>query len=251
MLQVLEANGIGIGFRLNVIYIIDMIKHPVLWLLILIVAGMVKRLTLLEHRGSTAAIAATADQPPTDVRPTPNHWIDSAKVEPSVPQVSINSGTFSLRDRHKIRKRLEAHLGMRDPDIITFVEDLLFIVMHQTASDIHFQPLEDRTRITLRNDGRLVEMAQMAAWIHKRLVRRLKVLARLIIYQTRLPQDGAFNIKTLQVCSRDSSKRGSSPSLVASSILACVSQHLVRRLCLECRVPATPTQTLHSRLQRS
>lgn len=98
--------------------------------------------------------------------------------------------------RDRWRPRLEAHLKARRPDVVAFVDELLAVAVHAGASDLHLQPLELSTRISLRVGGVLEEVATAPQALHGQLVRRLKVLAGLVSYESRKPQDGRFTVDT-------------------------------------------------------
>src|SRR4030067_2547923 len=76
---------------------------------------------------------------------------------------------------------------------------LLDLVMIQAikdrASDIHIEPDEKALRIRLRIDGFLYEFLTLPKAFHPSLTSRIKVLAEMDIAETRLPQDGNFNVK--------------------------------------------------------
>lgn len=77
--------------------------------------------------------------------------------------------------------------------VIRLVDDLIGDAVRQGASDIHIEPGEGVLRIRIRVDGVLREVAAPPAGLHRALVSRVKVMARLDISQTRSPQDGAFH----------------------------------------------------------
>src|SRR5262249_54278462 len=70
---------------------------------------------------------------------------------------------------------------------------LLREAIHLRASDIHIEPGDDRLRVRIRVDGVLREVAAPPAALHRAIVSRLKVLARLDIAQGRPPQDGSVH----------------------------------------------------------
>lgn len=63
------------------------------------------------------------------------------------------------------------------------------------ASDIHIEPLKEKTRIRFRRMGTLYTTFLFPKKIHPALVARVKILANLRIDETRIPQDGRFSIK--------------------------------------------------------
>jgi type IV pilus assembly protein PilB len=60
------------------------------------------------------------------------------------------------------------------------------------ASDIHIEPLEDRTRVRFRVDGVLHSSIYLPQKIHQAIIARIKILSNLKIDETRVPQDGRF-----------------------------------------------------------
>jgi type IV pilus assembly protein PilB len=77
--------------------------------------------------------------------------------------------------------------------VIRLVKDLINEAVRQGASDIHIEPGEHDLRIRIRVDGVLREVAAPPLGMHRAIVSRIKVIARLDIAQTRAPQDGAFH----------------------------------------------------------
>lgn len=76
------------------------------------------------------------------------------------------------------------------------VFDIMMIqAIRDRASDIHFEPDEKSLRIRFRIDGFLYEFLTLPKKIHPSLTSRIKVLAEMDIAETRLPQDGNFNVK--------------------------------------------------------
>jgi type IV pilus assembly protein PilB len=74
--------------------------------------------------------------------------------------------------------------------------DLIMIqAIRDRASDIHFEPEEKALRVRLRIDGFLYEFLTLPKQIHPSLTSRIKILAEMDIAETRLPQDGNFNVK--------------------------------------------------------
>jgi type IV pilus assembly protein PilB len=63
------------------------------------------------------------------------------------------------------------------------------------ASDIHIEPLKEKTRIRFRRMGELHTSFFLPLKIHPAIVGRIKILANLRIDETRIPQDGRFSVK--------------------------------------------------------
>ncbi len=63
------------------------------------------------------------------------------------------------------------------------------------ASDIHIEPMKDRTRIRYRVDGILYEEMVLDLNLHMSLISRLKIISHLDITEKKLPQDGKFQME--------------------------------------------------------
>ncbi len=78
-------------------------------------------------------------------------------------------------------------------DPVKELDEILDQAYLHRASDVHFEPLKDQMMVRIRVDGRLQEMPnrynkEQAAG----LTSRIKVLSRLDIAETRMPQDGGM-----------------------------------------------------------
>lgn len=62
------------------------------------------------------------------------------------------------------------------------------------ASDVHIEPLDDKTRVRYRIDGALTTTITLPLYVHDALIARVKVMANLKIDETRIPQDGRIRI---------------------------------------------------------
>ncbi len=79
--------------------------------------------------------------------------------------------------------------------IIKLLNLIITEAIQQGASDIHFEPFEDRMRVRYRIDGVLQNRHSPATEYQIQLITRIKVMARLDIAEHRLPQDGRIKLK--------------------------------------------------------
>lgn len=86
-----------------------------------------------------------------------------------------------------------------DEPLIKFVDHTIQHAHQQSASDIHIEPYEKICRIRYRQDGILHKIADIPINLASRLVTRLKVMAQLDISERRLPQDGRFQLHSLDI----------------------------------------------------
>lgn len=84
---------------------------------------------------------------------------------------------------------------IREAPIAKVVATLLEFAIKSRASDVHIEPLEDRTRVRYRIDGVLVEKLILPRKVHGAVISRIKILAGMKIDEKRLPQDGRFNFR--------------------------------------------------------
>ncbi|MDD5527507.1 MAG: GspE/PulE family protein [Patescibacteria group bacterium] len=66
--------------------------------------------------------------------------------------------------------------------------------VEEKASDIHIEPLPQETRVRYRIDGLLRTSLILPKSIHNAVVGRIKVLAKLKLDETRIPQDGRIRL---------------------------------------------------------
>lgn len=79
--------------------------------------------------------------------------------------------------------------------IVKLLNLILSEAIQQGASDIHFEPFEDRLRVRYRIDGVLQNRHSPAQEFQAQLMTRIKVMSKLDIAEHRLPQDGRIKLK--------------------------------------------------------
>jgi len=79
-----------------------------------------------------------------------------------------------------------------DAPIIKIVSATLREAVEVKASDIHIEPQRLRLRFRFRVNGELEEVTSLPISLSQPIVSRIKVLARLKLDETRIPQDGRF-----------------------------------------------------------
>lgn len=82
---------------------------------------------------------------------------------------------------------------VREAPVAKIVSTIVEFAVKTRASDIHIEPLTDKTRIRYRIDGILQEKLTLPKNIHDAVISRIKILSGLKIDEKRLPQDGRFN----------------------------------------------------------
>ncbi len=79
--------------------------------------------------------------------------------------------------------------------VVKLVNMILVSSLEYGASDIHIEPYEKEFRVRFRVDGLLREVMRPPMKMRAGLTSRIKIMAKLDIAETRLPQDGRIKIK--------------------------------------------------------
>ncbi|MGC4119077.1 MAG: GspE/PulE family protein [Myxococcales bacterium] len=94
----------------------------------------------------------------------------------------------------RVSASLTRSLQGAEPDIVFFLDGVLRAAIQLQASDVHLQPLQTGTQVAFRVNGVIEDVITFDAALHKRVVMRVKVLARLVTYVSDRPQDGHLSI---------------------------------------------------------
>jgi len=91
--------------------------------------------------------------------------------------------------------KLEAADGKTEAhdQVAEVVDSILLAAIREGASDIHIEPLDNKTRIRLRLDGVLIHKMDLPPELAQRTTARIKVLAEMDISDNRRHQDGRFS----------------------------------------------------------
>ena len=84
--------------------------------------------------------------------------------------------------------------GSNDTPIIKLINGIISQAIKGRASDIHFEPYEDRIIVRFRVDGILREILSQDSKISSVLISRIKIISGLDISERRLPQDGRVSL---------------------------------------------------------
>ena len=98
-----------------------------------------------------------------------------------------------------------------EPTVVRLVNRILDQAVREGASDIHISPQKDSIQLRFRLDGKLHDMKDLPKTLFQTIVARLKILSKMDITLTRVPQDGRF---TLRVHNKEINVRVSSVPLI-------------------------------------
>lgn len=104
---------------------------------------------------------------------------------------------MALRGEHQRSRQLDPHrlaeLAEEAP-VIDFVNSVFSEALSRSASDIHFEPFEDKLIVRMRVDGVLTQRRVVSIDMFDAVSSRLKLLSGMNIAERRLPQDGRQSI---------------------------------------------------------
>lgn len=96
---------------------------------------------------------------------------------------------------HDIDSSYDARIEGQGEAVIAFVNGILAECIRRNASDIHVEPYEKRFRVRMRIDGSMIEIAEVPLDMKRAVVARLKIMSRMDISESRIPQDGRIKLK--------------------------------------------------------
>jgi type IV pilus assembly protein PilB len=79
--------------------------------------------------------------------------------------------------------------------VAKLVNLLIMRAVSEKASDIHIEPTTAHVRIRYRVDGIMHDVSTAPSYLHSSIVTRIKVMAKMDIAESRVPQDGRFELK--------------------------------------------------------
>ncbi len=149
---------------------------------------------LLERRGGMKVEPALAEK--ADLEAALERFYGEEKVEAEISEaVEAAAPKTTTKIEERIKKMEDADRIIREAPVSRIVSRLLEYGVKARASDIHIEPLEERTRVRYRIDGVLRERFELPRRIHSSIVARVKILSRLRLDERRVPQDGRFKIE--------------------------------------------------------
>lgn len=114
------------------------------------------------------------------------------KVEEALTELEAESREAGIEKRGE---GVVAEPISAEAPISKIVAVILRYATESRASDIHIEPLESRIKVRFRIDGILHSSLYLKKEVLPAIVTRVKILSRLRIDETRVPQDGRFSVK--------------------------------------------------------
>jgi type II secretory ATPase GspE/PulE/Tfp pilus assembly ATPase PilB-like protein len=97
---------------------------------------------------------------------------------------------------NRLEQQMAEALASGDTGVGEAIDLLLREAAAQGASDVHLEPWDDRLALRFRLDGLLHSVASLPREYQARLIARVKVLARIPVYQRDLPRDGRIDARS-------------------------------------------------------
>ncbi len=98
-------------------------------------------------------------------------------------------------------------------DVTDLVASLLTRAVASRATDVHFEPTDDRLWVRVRVDGLLLDFEDVPLALAPNIVARLKVLASLLTYRTDIPQEGSLQWPVSHSPGAEKEARALAPSM--------------------------------------
>ena len=99
-------------------------------------------------------------------------------------------------NRLPVYKRILGGLaGLKKPDPVKFVNELISAGFSLGASDIHLNPGHDSVAVTMRVHGMLYDLVELDLMLYPHIVRRFKILSDLATFKHDTPQDGLLRFE--------------------------------------------------------
>ncbi len=86
---------------------------------------------------------------------------------------------------------------IEDAPVTKIVATILRYAVEGSASDVHIEPIGERTRVRFRVDGVLHTSLLLPLKVHPSVIARIKILSNIKLDEKRKPQDGRFSARIL------------------------------------------------------
>lgn len=103
---------------------------------------------------------------------------------------------YSIDTKKKFEELISQSEGQAEPPIEEVVDTIIDYAYKNKASDIHIEPLDEKSLIRLRIDGMLHDIVELPIRLHQQVVTRIKVMADLQTDEHLTPQDGKITFDT-------------------------------------------------------
>lgn len=110
------------------------------------------------------------------------------------PHTSEDSADIGKLIEKTVETKEELTEYIRKGFIPRIVAAIVNFAIHEKASDVHIEVFSDEVRVRYRIDGQLIDIVKLPPDVHAAIVSRIKILSKLRLDETRVPQDGRFDV---------------------------------------------------------
>lgn len=142
--------------------------------------------TVSQATSNLESVNAPVIEIKSDPAPTPAE----SKAAEGGEYESKNLGSFL---DHNISTEADLTSAIQSNSVPKIVAAVLDFALNNRSSDLHVEPEAKILRIRCRVDGILRDIAKLPLSLHAPFVSRIKIMSKLKIDETRIPQDGRFD----------------------------------------------------------
>jgi len=127
---------------------------------------------------------------------SPNVSTKAEEPAPSIGNSSYSDSDLDKAVRESVTKAQDISPFIESGNVPQIIASIIKLAAVSKASDIHIEAQKDMVLVRFRIDGLMKEEISIPATLQEALIARIKILSKLKIDETRLPQDGRFDVIT-------------------------------------------------------
>lgn len=169
---------------------------------LLLVAGAVNQLLVTATTTRGAINEVMRSHGPVELRMLPKEELDSRIQDAYSNKGDAAQLVSSAQEQvdlsllvQEVQQTQDLLSSDEDAPVVRILNLLMMEAVKAEGSDIHIEPYESKSVVRIRVDGVLREVTTMIPELHKALTSRLKIMAKLDIAESRLPQDGRISTR--------------------------------------------------------
>ena len=127
--------------------------------------------------------------------------VDKEQIESGLRELLLTDTSSGLIDKDEsieltADETLDLLSAGKDAPIIKLVNTLFIQAIQRRGTDIHIEPYEKEAKVRIRTDGELHEVMTFPKREFSGVCARIKVMSKLNLAESRLPQDGRMRVKS-------------------------------------------------------
>ena len=126
--------------------------------------------------------------------------VDKEQIESGLRELLLQDTSALTSESESIELSADETLDLlsagKDAPIIKLVNTLFIQAIQRRGTDIHIEPYEKEAKVRIRTDGELHEILTFPKREYSGVCARIKVMSKLNLAESRLPQDGRMRVKS-------------------------------------------------------